>query len=267
MILLQGRNCDMTEKLISVDIKAQLGFLKKPDINESIYLTYNMLHKPALLGILGAILGLDGYYDGEKLPDYYIKLKDIKVGIQPLNSEKGNYQKTVIKYNNAVGYANLDGGILNVLEQTLIRPSFRCFILCDTSNPNHEKIRDFLRNQKAFYLPYFGKNEYSLWWEQYQEYEYDIFNSDRDFKLITLFIKPDNVIVKKMLKIEAIYAFSDTSKESEFIYFEELPVGFDETLIQYSKETFVYTNFTLKKGFMPNNLYERRGYNDIIQLF
>ena len=45
-------------KLISFDLCADMGFLKKPDINEKIYLTYNMLHKPALLGILGAIIGL-----------------------------------------------------------------------------------------------------------------------------------------------------------------------------------------------------------------
>ena len=48
------------QKLISFDLKAEFGFFKKPDIND-IYLTYNMLHKPALLGILGAVIGLQGY--------------------------------------------------------------------------------------------------------------------------------------------------------------------------------------------------------------
>jgi CRISPR-associated protein Cas5h len=48
-------------KLVSFDLKADFGFFKKPDINDGLYLTYNMLHKPTLLGILGAIVGLQGY--------------------------------------------------------------------------------------------------------------------------------------------------------------------------------------------------------------
>ena len=43
------------QRLISFDIQADFGFFKKPDYNDGVLLTYNMLHKPALLGILGAI--------------------------------------------------------------------------------------------------------------------------------------------------------------------------------------------------------------------
>ena len=41
------------QRLISFDIQADFGFFKKPDYNDGVLLTYNMLHKPALLGILG----------------------------------------------------------------------------------------------------------------------------------------------------------------------------------------------------------------------
>ena len=44
------------QRLISFDIQADFGFFKKPDYNDGVLLTYNMLHKPALLGILGAII-------------------------------------------------------------------------------------------------------------------------------------------------------------------------------------------------------------------
>ena len=53
-------------KVISIDLKADFGFFKKPDTNDPIYLTFNMLHKPALLGILGAILGLMGFSEAKK---------------------------------------------------------------------------------------------------------------------------------------------------------------------------------------------------------
>jgi CRISPR-associated protein Cas5h len=56
------------QRLISVDWRATFGFLKKPDINEGIYLTYNLLHKPALLGILGAVAGLGGYGRPDYMP-------------------------------------------------------------------------------------------------------------------------------------------------------------------------------------------------------
>ena len=38
------------QRLISFDIQADFGFFKKPDYNDGVLLTYNMLHKPALLG-------------------------------------------------------------------------------------------------------------------------------------------------------------------------------------------------------------------------
>ena len=36
------------QRLISFDIQADFGFFKKPDYNDGVLLTYNMLHKPAL---------------------------------------------------------------------------------------------------------------------------------------------------------------------------------------------------------------------------
>lgn len=53
--------------------------LKKPDTNEPVYLTFNVLHKPGLLGIVGAILGLDCFKEKGKLPEYYEELKKYKI--------------------------------------------------------------------------------------------------------------------------------------------------------------------------------------------
>lgn len=72
------------KKLISFTIKAEFGFFKKPDINDKIFISYNMIHKPSLLGILGAIMGYDGYVqskDTTQFPEYYQKLKAIRVAI------------------------------------------------------------------------------------------------------------------------------------------------------------------------------------------
>ena len=60
------------QRLISFDLQADFGFFKKPDYNDGMLLTYNMLHKPALLGLLGAVIGLQGYRRKGELPEYYL---------------------------------------------------------------------------------------------------------------------------------------------------------------------------------------------------
>ena len=256
----------MENKIISIDLKADFGFLKKPDINEGIYLTYNMLHKPALLGILGAIVGLKGYSERGKLPDYYNKLKDLKIGIEPLNSEKGNFEKTAIQYNNTVGYASREeGGNLIVREQILIKPEFRCYLLIPQKHRCGEEIWEYLENRKAEFLPYFGKNEFSLWWENFQTYEFQEFLFDRDYRICTLFMKSDQLL-KEFIHRNVPTVFGGT-EETNFMCFEELPVRFNLELMQYEKHQFVYGNFKLSKELKIHGLYQIEGKDELIQLF
>lgn len=256
----------MNDQIISIDLKADFGFLKKPDINESIYLTYNMLHKPAFLGILGAIIGLEGYIEKDHLPDYYEKLKELKIGIEPLNSEKGNYTKTVIQYNNAVGYASQEaGGNLIVREQVLIKPTFRCYIAQQGNYSNFLSIWEYLEKQRAEFLPYFGKNDFSLWWDNFQCHDFKMFPFDRDYKICTLFMKSDQTL-KDFVRRSTFALFSQT-KEPNFMCFEELPVGFDERLMQYDKRQFVFTNFRFPKELQIDGLYQLEGKDELVQLF
>ena len=160
-------------KLISIDLFADFGMLKKPDTNEPVYLTFNMLHKPALLGILGAITGLKGFEKKGELPEYYLKFKDLKIGIQPLNHENGNYQKTIIAYNNTTGMASKEtGGNLIVTEQTLIAPAFRCYFLLNEENELHNQLKSNLSTYQAEYIPYLGKNEFSVLIFAYFEFSF-----------------------------------------------------------------------------------------------
>lgn len=92
------------------------------------------------------------------------KLKELKVGIEPLNHERGNFQKTIIKYSNTVGYANKNTNFLTE-EATLIKPSYRVYLLLDLENEHHSKLYKYLKEGKAEFLPYFGKNEFYAWWE------------------------------------------------------------------------------------------------------
>jgi len=259
------------KKLISFTIKAEKGFLKKPDINEGIYLTYNMLHKPALLGILGAIIGLEGYQKNEELPEYYKKLKDIPVGIAPVGAEKGNFQKTVVEYTNTTGFANQgkkikgakeSGATLIINEQTLIKPAYKIYLLLDLEDENQKKLYNNIKEQKAEYLPYLGKNDYSLWWKKEEVEEYDewakVSEHNTTFKISTVFIKPGAIKEIKEDKTESfdLLDFSTITEEKQFVSFERLPVDFNKKLFQYNYDDFAFTTFNLKPDSGIKNLYK-----------
>jgi CRISPR-associated protein Cas5h len=265
------------KELISFDIKADFGFLKKPDTNAPVYLTYNMMHKPCVLGILGAIVGYSGFKNNKSLPEYYEKLiKDqaIKIGIKPLNDEKGNFSKTTIKYNNSVGYANESplkntdgkdtnlkfGATINIVEQILVKPSYRIYLLTD----NYELVQR-IQNHEAEFLPYLGKNDFSLWWENVQTYKYDKFEPTNSFRVNSLFIKKMILKNGKMVD-DDVPAWDIDFTKNDFAYFERLPIGYDEELFQYEYQPFVLTSFKLKKDYEIENLFLLNN-NDVIQVF
>jgi CRISPR-associated protein Cas5h len=260
------------KKLISFDIYADMGFLKKPDINEKIYLTYNMLHKPCVLGILGAIAGLKGFTENNKLPEYYDIFKTIPVGIHPIEKycENGVFKKTVIKYNNATCFANkgIEGhpnvqAILNVSEQTLINPAYRIFLLLDDEKEYEQLLYERIHNQQAEYIPYLGKNDYSAWWYAKDVKEYKIldFDEEQDFKVNTVFVK-QNALIDNIVEDDSDDDFGEfeISDFGSYVYFEKLPYAYCNILYQYKYADFALTDSKLKAGSLPKETLYRLKY-------
>lgn len=154
---------------IKFTLSGRLGFFKKPDVNVKTYFTYNNIHKVALLGLLGAVLGLKGYRNSEmfgikkeEYPEFYQKLSSLKISIVP-NSERGYFTKKVQYFNNSVGYASgEEGGNLMVFEQWLENPSWDIYLLNDggVAKEIWDKLCDYLLNDKSVYIPYLGKNDF-----------------------------------------------------------------------------------------------------------
>ncbi len=246
-------NTMATEKLISFDLSADFGFFKKPDYNDGMQISYNLLHKPALLGILGAVIGLQGYRKKDELPEYYQLLKELPVGIAPLEHQKGNFTKTSVKYTNTVGYANKDGNLL-VEETMLIKPAYRCYLLLNMESKHQETIYHYLREGQAEYIPYFGKNEYQAWFDNsIQEYHFEPFHSSKEFTIDSIFLKQGSTR-KQTAPNDYSFDFQSMAKHDSFCYFERLPTGFNETLMQYELGEFVYTNWQLKANSLISNL-------------
>lgn len=246
------------QTLISINLHAKFGFLKKPDINEGIYLTYNMIHKPALLGIFGAIAGLNGYniegaMQPDDIPEFRQRLKDLMIAITPLESMNGNFGKQIIKYTNTVGYASEEqGGVLIIDEQTLINPNYQVFLLLDIENELHSLLYERLKNQEAEFIPYLGKNDHQIWWDNFQEWEWKKFQPDSNFRIDTLYEKPSDKKLKRDTKRAGLGGRSFGS----YIYFERLPKDWHSQLPHYQLQEFVLTDFPLSPGNDIENLFE-----------
>lgn len=259
------------ERLISIDLKADFGFLRKPDTNEGIAMSYNMLHKPALLGIFGAVLGLEGYRIRGVLPEYYKDLVGLKIGIQPLNHENGNFAKTTIVYTNTIGYANKDGNFI-AYENTLIKPSYRIFVILSED----QALYEFLKEGKAEFIPYMGKNEFPVWWdtESFKEYDLRHFEYDRNYEVKTLFCKKEGERMRNLETKQNPLGFAAMfSQFSEsFFYFERLPIGFREfegkrgKEYQYEFAPFIYSNAKFSVDYKLKNLYVLDGNEEVVQL-
>lgn len=253
-------------KLISFDLKADFAFFRKPDTNATINLSYNIIHRPAVLGILGAIVGLEGYKEKGKLPQYYEVLKDVKIGIEPLNHDKGNYTKTNIKYSNTVGYANKGTNFLTE-ELTLVKPEYRIYLLLDEDKCYQKQLAKNLKNGCTEFIPYLGKNEFTAWWnsDSYKEYHFsDEQKPNGSIKISTIFQK-DNVLKNNVeAPFPDLLNFDNT--ESPFIYFERLPKDFDLSLIQYDLGEFAFSNYLIKNAQTIESLFFVNELNAYVQL-
>lgn len=242
-------------KLVSFDLQSDFAFFRKPDTNGTINLSYNLIHRPAILGILGAIIGLDGYKEKGKLPLYYETLKDLRVGIEPLSHEKGNYIKTNIKYTNTVGYANKGSNFLTE-ELTLVDPAYRIYLLLEGGNEYHAKLAACLKEGTTTYIPYFGKNEFSAWWDpsSFREYQYsDAAELNQSIEIRTIFHKSG--IIKGNVEVPIPDFLNFDLAVTPFIYFERLPVDFDLTLMQYRMADFAFSNCRIKNAHFLDRLF------------
>jgi CRISPR-associated protein Cas5h len=254
-------------KALSFEISGKTAIFKKPDVNSYAYFTYNNIHKPALLGILGAIIGLDGYtklYNENRglkegklgyndgFPDYYEKLKDLKISIIPLTDKDPNtgyFSKKIQTFNNSVGYASFEqGGNLIVREQWLENPKWQIIIL-ENDTQEYKKIKEYLLNKKAVYIPYLGKNDHFANIDFVKEINLEI---SKDFKKI------DSLFIEDYFEIED----SAGRRILPFIFRETSPVSLQKDFHFYEYENMIFTNqnLNLKKESKDIYFFEEKNY-------
>ena len=226
-------------EILRFTLSGKSACFRKPEMNSYCYFTYGNIHKVALLGMFGAILGYGGYTQmqdfsrrkkkgglTESYPEFYERLEGLKKGFIP---------KKIQTFNNSVGYASREqGGNLIVKEQWLENPKWDICILIDSEEA--EKIRDMICKRKCIYSPYLGKNDHPA----------DIVKIcvepavEAEFEMGRL----DCLVPKEKSRIADLDY--DEKEEMEafgtFKYEEALPYGMDGWTNQYILRTFLYTD-------------------------
>lgn len=147
-------------KALRFRLSGKTGFFKQPDVNTYLYYTYGQIHRVAILGLLGAIVGYKGYNEKgrEKYPEFYKKLKDLKISIVS-EGNNGVFDRKLQVFNNSTAFAsNEEGGNLIVKQVWLENPSWLIYILLDSDQS--EMIKEYILNKKTIFTPYLGTNDH-----------------------------------------------------------------------------------------------------------
>ena len=230
----------------------------KDNVINTVYLTYGNIHRVALLGMFGAILGYGGYgkqndmlkKKNKKMPDYpefYEKLKDIKISIVS-NGKNGCFNKKLQTFNNSVGYASKEeGGNLIVKQFWLENPSWDIYILLDCEET--KKIADYIKNRKAVYLPYLGTNDHlaNITDVEIIDIEEKMSSGDETIEILSM-VKASDISEKK----KNVFSIDKNSTRDDiYKYSEYLPFTLSKDLNQHEKEKMTITNMSvvLKKSY------------------
>jgi CRISPR-associated protein Cas5h len=264
-------------KAITFELGGKTAMFKKPDVNAYAYFTYNNIHKVALLGILGAMIGLEGYTQlhrhkellkekiktlkgkdkkalqeelkilEEEYPQFYEKLKGLKVSITPL-APHGYFAKKIQVFNNSVGYASKEmGGNLIVREQWLEKPKWQIMILDDESEM-YQKLKKYLLDAKCVYIPYLGKNDHPAKISNVEERSLD--KKIENIRLSSLFIEECCEISSMKPRGELSSWFKEVS-----------PMRLQKDFHFYEYENFIFTNHIIESSdYEAIYAYDKKNY-------
>lgn len=231
--------------ILKFNLSGKTAFFRSNEVNEGdLQFTYGHIHKIALMGMLGAILGLDGHMMGYlKLkdkyvhPEFYIKLKDIKISIVP-KVGKGYFRRKKHNMVNTAGYANEAGkkaATLMYTEQWIEDVDWDIYINLESLKDIElrERLKDYLLNNKSKFITYLGKTNHIAIIKNVELLQKKIINGNK-ININSLFLSDSASKVKNK-------GFGNSSL-NEFIYKEILPVNYTNNKALYISKSFTFSN-------------------------
>lgn len=225
-------------KALRFRLSGKTGFFKQPDVNTYLYYTYGQIHRVALLGLLGAIVGYKGYNEKgrEKYPEFYKKLKDLKISIVSEGND-GIFDKKLQIFNNSTAFAsNEEGGNLIVKQVWLENPSWLIYVFLD--NDQSELIKEYILNKKTIFTPYLGTNDHMA----------NISNC----KIVDIGKSDENIIDSLFLAED----FKLRLKSKMYKYEENLPFFLEEDTERYIRKKTLVSNGEVRKKSDKDVIFE-----------
>lgn len=232
-------------RILKFKLSGKSAFFRNNEVNDGdITYSYGHIHKVALLGILGAILGLGGhnqayYRDKSKYihPEFYEVLGALKVAICP-NSEFGYFQRKKYNMVNTCGYSvNKDtkhGQTLMYTEQWIENPSWDIYLDLDSIDLEiADKLTDYISNNKCVYPTYLGKTNHPAIISDVSILEGIESDNHQTIHINSMFIKTPSV--------EPKVSFLD-DEDDVFEYREVLPTNYLDDSCFYKTDLYVFTN-------------------------
>lgn len=285
-------------KVLKFNLSGKFAFFKNEVMND-MYDTYPHIHKPALLGLFGAMLGYNGYAQTQKVfgtkeiefPEYYEKLKDLKIAIVP---KKQSFTKVLETFTNTTSMfnrvtvmkpkvkkedteeveekeekvkgektENKVGSNLIVQQFWLENPSWDIYLVID--NDESKKIEDSVLNYKSVYSLYLGANNHFA-----NISDIGILEAKEITEkgvIINSLVKDEEVVQEKVEKVlsarkngESVYFNSDLFRNKDVYFYDYiLPTLLSPKSNVYKKEDFILTNDTLVMR--KNKVYNVNGIN------
>ncbi len=140
-------------EVISFELKSSFAFFNMRD-NKEHNDTYQCIHPPCVLGILGSIIGLKGYKDFNGKLEYLEALRGVKINIEILNK---TLDTTRVRFSDTTKVLMKKAALFS--ENCLVSPHYRIRILLDDSEAS-KKLKIFLLSGKSVFNQYLGRAEF-----------------------------------------------------------------------------------------------------------
>jgi len=203
---------------------------KRPHTNTANF-TYSHIHVISLFGIFGAMLGLKGHRDkskGEAYPEFYEKLRGLKVAIVP---SAPFFQKKMTTFTDTTNFSNTEGALI-VKEQSLINPSWDIYVAKGTVDEEiYNRLVDALQNKEAVYTPFLGKNHFPCEIDNFEIVELEKVETE-DIECIHSLFKLDDFEIGDTMDFET----------EEYEFKEYMPIRLTPNLNYYEETILCLTN-------------------------
>lgn len=160
---------------ISVEVSAAFGFFQWEKTKGDRRITNLFLSKTEALGILGAVIGLDGYAQctfkekhNVKSSPFYEVLSSLNITIIPCSVPTFFEDHLIHRSMHAINQK----GALMVHITGLVKPSYRLIIeQGQIESVVFDKLVHYLENGWAEFIPYMGKNQFPVAFSNVQKVE------------------------------------------------------------------------------------------------